>query len=351
MTDRPKVSVIIPFYMTGKYIEKCARSLFNQTLKEVEYIFVNDCSPDNSAGVLNKVIEEYPHRKNQIKIISHQENQGVSASRNTGLAAATGEFVIHCDSDDWIDPGMYGDLYLKAIENDYDITWCDYYIEKSGQTIRKVQDCVENKEACIKAMLCNRNLSTYLVDKLVRKSVYTDHHITFPEGINIREDFLVLIQLFYFSTAVGRISGAYYHYWHRADSISRNEGEFDKKDFYIQHRIEATNRIAEFLAKHDPSAYDKEVMCSKLILKRLILSNTEHTEKWMGLYPEADGFILNTGLPFFSKLMLWGAYRNNLALVNLAKRLLMTKNNLSITIRRLLSTRFGGVFPKGVVVC
>jgi glycosyltransferase involved in cell wall biosynthesis len=337
MISPPKVSVIVPFYMMEEYIETCAKSLFDQTLEDIEFIFVNDCSPDNSENILTKVIEEYSHRKDQIKIINHSVNKGVSASRNSGLAEATGDFIIHCDSDDWVDHGMYEDLYTKAIEGSYDITWCDYYIERRGITIHKIQNCPENKEACIKAMLCNRNLSTYLVDKLVRRDLYINNSISFPEGINIREDFLVLIQLFYFSASVARITGAYYHYRHRADSISRNEGEFDRKDFYIRHRLEATNRIAEFLKQQNAfEIYQKEIMCAKLILKRLILSNTKKTEKWTDLYPESDRFIFSTGLPKLFKLMLWAASIGNVPLVNLSKNLLIQKNNLSESIRRLL---------------
>jgi glycosyltransferase involved in cell wall biosynthesis len=336
MNTPPKVSVIIPFYMAGEYMEKSARSLFSQTLDDLEYIFVNDCSPDNSADILNKVIKDFPNRLDQVKIVTHEVNRGVAASRNSGLAEATGEFVIHCDSDDWIDPTMYQDLYAKAIEGNYDITWCDFYVERTGYTVRKVQDCEEETEACIKAMLRNLNLSTYLWDKLVKRSLFYRNGITFPEEINIREDFLVLIQLFFYSNSVSRIPGAYYHYRHRDDSISRNEGQFDRKDFYIQHRLEATNRIAAFLSQQAPLTYEKEIMCCKLILKRLILSNTKRTEKWMGLYPEANGYIFNAGLPPLFKLMLWAASNNNLLLVNLAKTLLIRKNQLSIALRSVL---------------
>src|SRR5690606_3927205 len=114
-------------------------------------------------------------------------------------------------------------------------------------------------------------------------------------------------------------------------------GEFDRKNFYIQHRIEATNRIADFLRQqHAHVAYQKEIMCCKLILKRLILSNTKKTEKWIDLYPESDRFIFSTGLPKLFKLMLWAASRGNVSLVNLSKNLLIQKNNLSESIRRLL---------------
>lgn len=90
-----KVSVIVPVYKVEKYIERCARSLFNQTLDDIEYIFVDDCSPDRSIEILNQVIGDYPRRKDQVQIIHHASNQGLALARQTGLKAATGEYIAH----------------------------------------------------------------------------------------------------------------------------------------------------------------------------------------------------------------------------------------------------------------
>src|SRR5690606_289196 len=221
----PKVSVIVPVYNVAAFIRQGARALFEQTLQDIQYIFINDCTPDNSIEVLNEVIEEYPHRKNQIKIIKHSVNKGVSGSRNSGLAASTGEFIIHCDGDDWIEPHMYEDLYREAVRGGFDITWCYYFIERRGNSILKVQYCEENTQSDIKYMLCNRHLSNYLCDKLMRREQYEAHHVIFPGGINISEDFLVIIQLLTYSSTVEGFGWAYYHYRHHAEYISRNEAE------------------------------------------------------------------------------------------------------------------------------
>ena len=81
-----KVSVIVPVYKVEKFIEKCAVSLFSQTLQDVEFIFVDDASPDNSIQIVKKCIREYPQRESQIKILTHEANKGLPAARNTGLA-------------------------------------------------------------------------------------------------------------------------------------------------------------------------------------------------------------------------------------------------------------------------
>ena len=93
----PKVSVIIPVYGVEKYIERCARSLFEQTLNDIEFIFVNDYTPDNSIDILKNTLSKYPNRKYQVRIINQPRNMGAAQARKNGILAATGEFVIQCD--------------------------------------------------------------------------------------------------------------------------------------------------------------------------------------------------------------------------------------------------------------
>ena len=96
----PKVSVIVPIYNVSLYVEKCARSLMEQTLEDIEYIFVDDCTPDNSLQILEETIKDYPHRQRQIKIVRHEVNRGLTSARNSGLSCVTGDYVAHCDSVD-----------------------------------------------------------------------------------------------------------------------------------------------------------------------------------------------------------------------------------------------------------
>ena len=103
-----KVSILVPIYGVEQFIERCARSLFEQTYQNLEYVFVNDCTPDKSIEILTRIIEYYPKRFNSIRIISHEKNRGIAASRNTAYDNATGEFVTIVDSDDWLE--------LNAIE-------------------------------------------------------------------------------------------------------------------------------------------------------------------------------------------------------------------------------------------
>ena len=97
---KPFVSVVIPVYEAEAFIERCCRSLFEQTLDEMEFIFVSDGSKDKSIALIKEVLNDYPNRQTQTKIIDRKENRGVSYTRQEGLSHATGEYVIHCDSDD-----------------------------------------------------------------------------------------------------------------------------------------------------------------------------------------------------------------------------------------------------------
>jgi glycosyltransferase involved in cell wall biosynthesis len=149
----PKISIIIPVFRVEKYIERCVRSLFEQTLDDIEYIFINDCTPDNSMMILSNLIEQYPYRKSQVKIIHHTINKGVSAARNAGLKTATGEYIIHCDSDDWVEKDMYESLYDKAIAEDADMVGCDFYCEYKKKSIYCKQYFNQEIEQCFRQML------------------------------------------------------------------------------------------------------------------------------------------------------------------------------------------------------
>ena len=96
------VSILVPIYKVEKYIERCARSLFEQTYPNLEFLFVDDASPDKSIEILQKVIAQYPKWKGRITIIYHNKNRGLAVARNALVDNCRGEFLFHVDSDDWI---------------------------------------------------------------------------------------------------------------------------------------------------------------------------------------------------------------------------------------------------------
>lgn len=122
-----KVSIILPVYNVEPYLAKCLDSILNQTLKDIEVICVNDCSPDNSLQIL----ESYAAKDERVKVINHEQNLKLAGARNTGLDAATGEYVCFLDSDDTIEPDFCEKLYKLAKDSNADIAKGAYKIISS----------------------------------------------------------------------------------------------------------------------------------------------------------------------------------------------------------------------------
>ena len=146
---RAKVSVVIPVYGVEKYIERCVRTLFGQTLDDMEFIFVNDCTPDCSIDLLCSVLEEFPQRKEQVRIINQPHNMGAAKAREVGIKAATGEYIIHCDSDDWVERDAYRKMYDCAKRHDYDIVIADYCEHDGNRILRTVHQDINVKLSLI----------------------------------------------------------------------------------------------------------------------------------------------------------------------------------------------------------
>lgn len=182
----PKVSVIVPIFGVEKYIERCARSLFEQTLEDMEFIFVNDCTKDNSIDILLKVIDEYPNRKIQVHILNHEFNKGLPVARQTGIKAAKGEYIAHCDSDDWVSTNAYQLMYDTAVRENADMTICDFFVS-DGVTNRPYYTTLYNTE--------ENNLFVYINiwTRLVKRSLY-ENDIQYP-NYAMFEDRVLSMQL------------------------------------------------------------------------------------------------------------------------------------------------------------
>ena len=206
----PKVSVIIPVYGVEKYISRCARSLFEQTLDDIEYIFIDDCTKDNSIGVLYEVLEQYPQRKKQVQIVKLPINSGQAAARKRGMKLATGDYVIHCDGDDWVDVEAYDKMWRKAVETNSDIVFCEFYTT-DGDNYSHIHNKLDalNKENIL-LMIVSRMLWS-LCGGLVRRSIISNNQIIYPTANN-GEDFAIMIQQIYYAQRFAYIGEPLYYY-------------------------------------------------------------------------------------------------------------------------------------------
>lgn len=204
----PKVSVIIAVYNAAKYIERCARSLFEQSLQEMEFIFVNDCSPDDSFEILARTTKDYPSRTQQIKIIHHKQNLGVAAARTSGMKAAKGEYITHCDPDDWIETDAYLCAYTAATAKNADIlTFGHREIRNDGtETVRATAS------GCGIDILRKWNFSTVLWNSIVRREIIQDNDIYPFPGINSGEDTNTMIRAYLFASNVVCLDKIFYNY-------------------------------------------------------------------------------------------------------------------------------------------
>lgn len=214
-----KVSVIIPVYGVEAYIEKCARSIFEQTYSNLEILFVNDCTPDNSIQIIKELLDKYPDRKKQVKILSQDKNRGVSAARQVGLETLSGDYCIQFDSDDYIAPTMIEELVQTAVREEADVVFCDYNLVKSNEIIHIHTNPSLNHIQCVRQFL-EGELYAFLWNKLIRVCFYKDYHIQFIEGLNMREDLSVMYRLLYFANKIAYIPKPLYFYVMREGSIS-----------------------------------------------------------------------------------------------------------------------------------
>lgn len=215
----PKVSVVIPVYGVEKYIERCARSLFEQTLDDIEYIFVNDCTKDRSIDILNEVINDYPARKQQIRIVHHEKNKGLPFARQSGWQVATGEYVANCDSDDWVDLNLYEMMYKEAIEKNADIVVSDIMFVREDVTDRicGLRDVNASKEDVIKDMMYMRILWC-IWNKLFRRELLAQLE-EFPQKY-MAEDMAVTLPLYNMCDVIAYCQSACYFYNVRTDTAS-----------------------------------------------------------------------------------------------------------------------------------
>ena len=203
-----KVSVIILVYKVEEYIEKCIRSLFSQTLDGIEFIFINDATPDNSISIIKSVAKEYQNLN--VQIIEHFENRGSAAARNTGLNNAKGEYVIFCDGDDWVDTSIYEKMYEKAKLDDADLVLTNFrQIFKDKEDIYNVPYC-EDKEMFLRNYINSH--WTVVWNVLVKRSLIMDQSISFIEGDNYCEDFNFSVKLIALSKKLSFINEPLYYY-------------------------------------------------------------------------------------------------------------------------------------------
>ena len=278
-----KVSVIVPVYGVERYIERCVRSLLSQTLEEVEFIFVDDATPDKSMEIVDCVACEFPERN--VRILRHETNRGLPASRNTGMNVAEGEYIFHCDSDDFMEANMLENMYCKARETNSDIVWCDIFLNYNNKERYLKQPCYQTPAQALTGILAG--VMKYNVwNKLVRRSLYETSGIRFPEGFGMGED-MTIIKLMSIAESVSYIPIAFYHY------VKYNNNAFSNtySDQHLSELRHNVDDVCQFL-KNNTDITDEEIAWFLIEVKfPFLVSGQKRLHKvWREWFVEANRY-------------------------------------------------------------
>lgn len=240
------VSVIVPVYNTEKYLAKCLESLVSQTLEEMEILLIDDGSTDGSYKIMEQFRCRYPEK---IRIFQ-KENGGQGAARNLGISLAEGEYIGFVDSDDYVAPQMYGEMYRKAAAEKLDLVQCRFHYRtgegKELSTYGTVKKYSSRKEMFIDPLVSPWN-------KLIKASLLKDNAVTFTEGY-IYEDTAFYLKLIPFVEKSGLIEESFVFHIERGDStMNASKGRrvahifpvledaldyYEERDFAEQYREE-----------------------------------------------------------------------------------------------------------------
>ena len=243
-----KISILVPVYGVSKYIETCAVSLFEQTYQELEYVFVDDCTPDDSMEILLRVLERYPHRKAQVRILRHDHNRGLGAARSTGVAAATGEYLFFADSDDSLATDAIEKLVARQQQTNADIVdGTIRLIHDDGSLGEKLPLLEYDTQTMLRLMLAQNTVSHNIWGRLIRHDLLTVNNIDFVEGVNMAEDYCTMTRLMYAATSRACLNDIVYYY--RATDTGAFEGWYKKH--HLCSVLSANRVVGEFLAERD----------------------------------------------------------------------------------------------------
>ena len=283
------ISVIIPIYNVEKFVEKCLRSLFAQTKTVgVEFVLVNDCTPDNSMAIAQRVIDEFPDIS--IKVINKECNAGLASARQSGVDVSEGEYIMHVDSDDWCELNMLEDLYASAKINNADIVTCDYYKNYPNRTSYKRSEIATTSEDCINGML-NFKVANSLWTKLIKRSLYLKPNVDFCiSGVDMAEDSLASFKLVHFAEKINYVPNAYLHYVQHCTSMMQNTSIKDCVD-----KMKVIDEAERFFKEYN--VYDKYkfgIISRKIDVKLAFIKVNRND--YLDIYPELIDYLFNSNV-------------------------------------------------------
>ena len=270
METLPKISIIVPVYNMERYLHQCVDSILAQTFKDFELLLIDDGSKDSSG----QICDEYAAKDARVRVI-HKDNTGQADSRNVAIEMAKADLIGFVDSDDWIDPDMYEILYRTMVENDADISICGHYLSYMDHEIPSCQGgqhkVCEGSQA-LQMIIDDREIKSYLVDKLYKKEMITD---LLPKSYYY-EDYATLFKWFAGASRVAICNSPKYHYRQRQGSTDHDCDPRKKYHFFLaeQERYNYLTANNIFPERHRKFA-SKVVRAGLREIKHIVRNSSE----------------------------------------------------------------------------
>ena len=254
-------SVIIPVYKVEKYLSECVDSVINQKLNNIEIILVDDGSPD----ACPQICDEYQEKYDYVKVI-HKPNGGLSSARNAGIEAATGDYLIFMDSDDWWNPDVDVNAMLAKVCEHPDVEMFLFssldYIEGEGYYRRSEHDRLsavrtDTVEHYYQDLLCNGNLEIHAATKILKRDFLIQNSLTFKEGIVSEDNEWILRVLRSLNSVVIINQPLYIYRANRQGSITNNISIKNIKDllYIVKESLDFYDRNPEGKYKNNELCY------------------------------------------------------------------------------------------------
>lgn len=296
------VSVLMPIYNVEQYLGKTLDSIFTQTYQNIEYVFVNDCSPDNSLGMLKESINRHHIDESRYTIVSHEHNEGIAVSRADCLAHAKGDYVFFVDSDDWIESEAVEQMVKATRNGAIDIVGCDFMKDyPSGETTYHHENygnsCRMNMLYCL-----NYDIATVLWKLLIRRSLFENFSIT--PHVDIVEDYIMSVKLYYYAKSFVALPRAFYHY------VQYNQARvsLQTKRSVTMH-IKGVKEVEEFC--REKGLYNNKEVEHKLKLRKFNIRSNFLTaqlldyDAYRHTFPDSSGAWHEMGYSWKEQLKFW----------------------------------------------
>lgn len=306
----------MPIYKVEQYLEKTLDSIFMQTYQDIDFVFVNDCSPDNSLQVLKQTISKHQIEENRYTIISHEQNEGIAVSRADCISKAKGDYVYFVDSDDWIEKETVEKMVEATQNGDVDIVGCDYMKNFiSGEVTHHhenyAETCRENMYRCL-----NYDIATVLWKLLIRRRLFDNFKIT--PHVDIVEDYIMSVKLYYYAKSFVYLPYAFYHY------VQYNQARVSLQTAWsVSMHIKGVEEVEAFC--REKGLYDENV-AHKLNMRKFNIKSNYLTQQLLdynafkNTFPESNKMWRKIGYSPSEKLKFWLAEHGMFSILRILQR-------------------------------